>query len=221
MAAQFEAHSDEQLAAESQTGSLVAFEELVYRYERRIYGFVARFCRNPSDACEVTQETFVKAFQAIGQFDKQHDFAAWLFTIARRKCIDHHRVRPKPTVNEEDPPDLADSLDPSEALAGREDRQGLWQLARKVLSETQYQALWLRYVEDLTVAEIAQVLRKTRTHVKVLLFRARNVLGRELAPGSEVRSQRPEARGQKSEVRDRLSEDPPSGLMHHASRVTL
>ena len=56
----------------------------------------------------------------------------------------------------------------------------MWELARRRLPETQFQALWLRYVEDLSVAGIAQALRKTRTHIRVLLFRARAALGREL-----------------------------------------
>ena len=96
MASDFQSFTDEELARQTQAGSLVAFEELVYRYEGRIYGFVANCCRNGTDAREVTQDTFVRAFQAIGQFDLQRGFAPWLFTIARRKCIDHHRAAPAP-----------------------------------------------------------------------------------------------------------------------------
>jgi RNA polymerase sigma-70 factor (ECF subfamily) len=222
MAAEFEAYSDEQLVRESQAGSLPAFEELVYRYERRIYGFVAQFCRNREDASEVTQETFVKAFQALGQFDAGHAFAAWLFTIARRKCIDHHRA--SPPESEGDMPELVDVADPAEILADREDSRSLWQLARRALSETQFDALWLRYVEDLSIAEIAQVFRKTQTYVKVLLFRARSALGRELgaerspksdqSPKSKVQSpkslqelrrQGPGVGGRTSEVRAQKS----------------
>jgi len=57
-------------------------------------------------------------------------------------------------------------------------------LARRCLSAVQFQALWLRYAEDLELAEIARVLGKTRIHVKVLLFRARKTLGNALANGS-------------------------------------
>jgi RNA polymerase sigma-70 factor (ECF subfamily) len=221
MAAKFEAYSDEQLVRESQAGSLPAFEELVYRYERRIYGFVAQFCRNREDASEVTQETFVKAFQALGQFDAGHIFAAWLFTIARRKCIDHHRASPPESA--EDMPEAVDVADPAEILADREDSRSLWQLARRALSQTQFQALWLRYVEDLSIAEIAQVLRKTQTYVKVLLFRARSALGRELrtegiGQRSEVRGRRSEVRGQRSGVGDVRSE---GKSQVHVSRFTF
>ena len=181
MALEFETVSDEGLARRSQAGSLVAFEELVFRYESRIYRFVANSCCNESDVREVTQDTFVRAFQAIAQFDSRRGFAPWLFTIARRKCIDRHRAAPPATG--EPMPDLPDHDDPAELLARREERQNLWQLAGRLLPEAQFQALWLRYAEDMNLAEIAQVLRKTQTHVKVLLFRARRTLGRGLNAG--------------------------------------
>ena len=171
--------SDEELARETQAGLLAAFEELVYRYQQRIYAFVTHCCRNSADAQEVTQDTFVRAFQAIAQFDPRRGFAPWLFTIARRKCVDHHRASP-PAMAAEPMPELPDLVDPSELLARREERENLWQLAHRRLPESQFQALWLRYPEDMSVAGIARVLGKTQTHVKVLLFRARNALGREL-----------------------------------------
>jgi RNA polymerase sigma-70 factor (ECF subfamily) len=178
--------TDQELARQTQAGSLVAFEELVYRYEGRIYGFVANSCGNCADAREVTQDTFVRAFQAIEQFDSQRSFAPWLFTIARRKCLDHYRAARPPA--DEPVPELADHDDPAELLARQEDRQSLWELARRHLPKPQFQALWLKYAEEMNVADIAQVLRKTQTHVKVLLFRARQALGRELkaAQGSGV-----------------------------------
>ena len=181
MAIDFQRCSDEELARQSQAGSLTAFEELVYRYEGRIYGFISNACHNAADAGDVTQDTFVRAFQAIGQFDCGRGFGPWLFTIARRKCIDHHRSAP--SAADEPMPELSDNDDPAELLARQEERQSLWGLARRRLPESQFQALWLRYAEDMSVAGVAQVLRRTQTHVKVLLFRARRVLARELKAG--------------------------------------
>jgi RNA polymerase sigma-70 factor (ECF subfamily) len=79
-------------------------------------------------------------------------------------------------------PDLTDDANPGELLADQEDRELLWQLARRQLTDTQFQALWLRYVEDMEVAQIADALGKSRVHVKVLLFRARQILARHLSP---------------------------------------
>jgi RNA polymerase sigma-70 factor, ECF subfamily len=171
---------DEELARQTQAGSLAAFEQLVYRYEHRVHAFIAQFCRNPTDAREITQDTFVKAFQSIAQFDARRVFAAWLFTIARRKCIDRHRAAPP--VADALIPEASDDIDPAELFARREEGQNLWRLASKRLGENQFQALWLHYAEDMDVAQIAQVMGKTRVHIKVLLFRARQVLGRDLNP---------------------------------------
>src|SRR4030095_939287 len=92
MQAELQTDADEVLACQAQAGSLSAFEELVYRYDARIYRFVRNSCRNESDAQEVTQDTFVSAFRNIGQFDLNRSFATWLFAIARHKGIDRHRA---------------------------------------------------------------------------------------------------------------------------------
>jgi RNA polymerase sigma-70 factor (ECF subfamily) len=181
--ADMQSPSDEDLAEQVQAGSLEAFEQLVSRYEGRIFRFVNGFCRREADAREITQDAFIRAFQAIARFDKRQPFAPWLFTIARRKGIDYYRSAP--LLAEGSPMDEPDFDDPAELLARQEERQDLWRLARLHLPATQYQALWLRYVEDMTVAQIAKVMRKTTIHIKVLLFRARHGLGRELEkPGA-------------------------------------
>jgi RNA polymerase sigma-70 factor (ECF subfamily) len=172
--------SDEELARQTQAGSMASFEELVSRYERRIYAFVTQSCRNGMDAAEITQETFVKAFQAIEQFDSKRSFAAWLFTIARRKCVDHFRtLRP---FSEDNIPEPSNVDDPAEILASQDERQHLWELARRVLPDAQFQVLWLRYVEDMSISEIARVLRRPQAYIKVLLFRARKTLAGKLKP---------------------------------------
>jgi RNA polymerase sigma-70 factor (ECF subfamily) len=168
--------SDEELAKRCQAGSLAAFEELVYRYEGRIYRFVANSCLSEADAREVTQETFIRAFQALAGFDSRRAFAPWLFTIAHRKRIDHHRSAP-PAGYKPIPAELADSDTPAELLSQQEERATLWATARRCLPELQFQTLWLRYTEEMDVSQIARVLKKTKTHVKVLLFRARQTLG--------------------------------------------
>jgi RNA polymerase sigma-70 factor (ECF subfamily) len=171
MTVDLESLSDEELACESQAGSLAAFEELVRRFENRVYAFLYQFCRNQTDARELTQDTFVRAYQALHQFDTRQAFAPWLFTVARRKCIDHFRAR-KP-VSAESAPEEADLDDPAALLAQREEAQNIWSVARRSLPTPQYQALWLKYVEEMNIAEIASALGKTQTHIKVMLLRAR------------------------------------------------
>jgi len=184
--------SDEALALQTQSGSMEAFEELVIRYEKRIYSFVSQSCRNYTEIAEITQETFVKAYQAISQFDPTRAFAPWLFTIARRKCVDHFRalkfippvqhLTSDTQAGNDKTPELSDSNDPAELLALQDERRHLWNIARRILSQSQFDALWLHYVEDMSVAEIATILRRPQTYVKVLLFRARKGLAERLKP---------------------------------------
>jgi RNA polymerase sigma-70 factor (ECF subfamily) len=181
--------SDEELARLTQAGSLEAFETLVSRYEQRIYAFAMQWRGNPTEAREVTQDTFVRAFQAIAQLNCSLSFAPWLFAIARRKCIDSFRSRR--FFDSEPPPDQPDFNDPSELMAREEDRENIWQVARRHLPDTQFQALWLRYVEEMNIPGVARTMGKSQIAVRVLLFRARQALaakfdraGREATAGS-------------------------------------
>ncbi len=70
---------------------------------------------------------------------------------------------------------------PAIRIERRETRDRLWLLAKSVLSEKQHTVLWLRYGEDLEIKEIASVTGLSRTHVKVLLYRSRKVLGEHLS----------------------------------------
>jgi RNA polymerase sigma-70 factor (ECF subfamily) len=153
-------------------------EELVRRYENRIYSFLYQSCGHDTDAREATQDTFVRAFEAIARFDPNRPFASWIFTIARRKGIDCFRAR-IPGGGQAVPEEL-DPEDPAESLARRDEARDLWHRARRLLPDGQFQALWLRYAEDMDIAQVSTVLGKTQTHVKVLLFRARHALAGEL-----------------------------------------
>lgn len=183
--------SDEELARRAQAGSFSAFESLVSRYEGRIFSFAVQACGNQTDAKEVTQDTFVKAFQALDRFDPNRVFGPWIFMIARRTSADCRRYRRR--VANEPPPDLVEETDPSALLARQEEGEDLWLLARRHLSDLQYQALWLRYAEEMDVGQVSEALGKTRIHTKVILFRARQILGEQLR-------RRPSAAGRGKEI---------------------
>lgn len=172
--------TDETLARQALAGEMSAFEELVRRHEARVYGFLVRCLGSEADARDATQETFVAAYRRLGQFDTRQSFACWLFGIARRKWIDLLRAR-RDTVQPESV-EMVDTANPASDLTQEEDRAELWTQARRLLPELQFQALWLRYAEEMPVREIARVLRRTPTHVKVLLFRARTTLADALTP---------------------------------------
>jgi RNA polymerase sigma-70 factor, ECF subfamily len=167
--------SDEELVRQTRAGSLASFEELVYRFEGRLYGFLLRCAGNETDARELTQTTLVTAFRSIHLFNPGNSFRTWLFTIGQRKFIDHCRAR-RPTVELETVPEPSDLEDPSSLLARREACHELWSRIRTLLGPDQFSALWLHYREEMSVKEIAAALRRTQTSVKVLLFRGRQAL---------------------------------------------
>ena len=175
---------DEELARQARAGSFDAFEALVLRYEIRIYRFVLQRCGHETDAREITQDTFVRVFQALGRYDPRHPFASWLFTIARNKAIDHHRR--KPEESSETGPEQVDSEDPAELAARREDASSIWEIARRELSARQFEALWLRYAEEMPLSQVAKIQGMPQTYVKVSLFRARKTLARAWRQRSEV-----------------------------------
>ena len=170
---------------------MAAFEQLVRRYEERIFRFLIQRCGNHEDAQEITQDTFVKAFHAMAGYNPRQVFAPWLFTIARHKCIDRLRSRgrtPDGALPEEAEMNMAD---PAALISKAEEKDEIWRLAKKHLPAGQYEALWLRYVEDMNIEEVSRVLRKTKTHVKILLFRGRKTLARHLdgrTPATAARS---------------------------------
>ena len=85
--------SDEALALRVQEGSVRSFEELLARYEKRIYQFIRYKTANTEAAEDLAQTVFITAYEKIGRYRERHPFAAWLFTIARRKVIDYYRRR--------------------------------------------------------------------------------------------------------------------------------
>ena len=170
---------DEELACRAQAGSSACFEELVRRLEGRLLRFLLHRTQTPQDAEDLVQETFLRGYQRLASYDPSWKITTWLFTIASRLAISHRRKR-RPAALRETASLRAGGEGPLARLVRREQKESLWTTARGVLSENQHMALWLRYAEAMPVKEIARVMGKTKTHVKVLLYRARSALGRRL-----------------------------------------
>ena len=79
---------EDECVARAQRGDVAAFSELVARYQNRIYRFLVRLTRSPDDALELTQETFLNAYQALARWRPEARFTTWLFRIARNQAID-------------------------------------------------------------------------------------------------------------------------------------
>jgi RNA polymerase sigma-70 factor (ECF subfamily) len=155
-------------------GDADAFDQIVRLHHRRVYAYLHQMTRRHHDAEDLTQQTFIKVYHHLKGFDPQRPLINWLLTIARNTALNHFRDSKK---WEEMPYDMASS-DPTPAhqAESRERSTHLWERARALLAPREYELLWLRYAEDLSIEETAKLTGLTQTHVKVLTFRARQAL---------------------------------------------
>ncbi|NIM11542.1 MAG: sigma-70 family RNA polymerase sigma factor [Candidatus Aminicenantes bacterium] len=172
--------TDEELAVEAQAGSRRSFEELVRRYSQRLFYFLRPKMLTHQDTEDIIQETFLKTYRNIRRFNFECKFSTWIYTTATRLVISFYR---KKRPNESTFVSIDTSPDPQEQMIKEEDAKNLWNIAQ-ALRENQFQALWLRYMEDLPLKEIAQVMKKTQIYVRVLLHRARLNLMKQLNPSA-------------------------------------
>jgi RNA polymerase sigma-70 factor (ECF subfamily) len=170
--------TDEELALEAQAGSRRCFEELVRRYSRRLFYYLRPKMLTEQDTEDIIQETFLKTYRSICRFNFQCKFSTWIYTTATRLVISFYR---KKRPNGSTFLSIDTSPDPQEQMIKEEDAENLWTIAR-ALRQNQFQVLWLRYMEDLSLPEIAQVMKKTQIYVRVLLHRARLNLVKQLNP---------------------------------------
>ena len=169
--------SDEKLALKAAAGSRVSFEELIHRYSPRLFFFLRHKAATDQDIEDLIQETFLKAFRNIDRFEPERKFSTWLYTIAVRSAISHHRTKKATwshTVS------IFPLADPQEVLIQKEESRNIWNLARR-LKPIEYEALWLHYGEDMSVKNVAKVIKKTQISVRVLLHRARLKLAKMLS----------------------------------------
>lgn len=170
-------------------GEPEAYDVLVRRYQRQVYSFVYRMTGNVTDAEDLLQETFIRAYAALPSFRQNASFLTWLYKIASNLSIDLMRSRrSKPTDYLEDEieagrePSCADrSLDPQE-YATREAVSEAVHEAIMALPERYRRVVLLRHVAEMSIDEIAELLQMPTGTVKTHLFRAREILRRRLRP---------------------------------------
>lgn len=172
---------DQTLARQAQKGCMDSFEELLRRHQVPLLHFLKRFS-NESDAEDILQETFMRAYRNLHRYRPRWMFSTWLFTIARRLAVNSRKRQNASsggTVSIESPQvetPVDGSPEPGRALAVAENKQKLWDIAASVLTEEQHTAVWLYYVEDMPVKDIATVLGRFVPATKMMLHRARRKL---------------------------------------------
>jgi RNA polymerase sigma-70 factor (ECF subfamily) len=180
--------SDERLVTEAQSGVSESFDELVRRYQHRVYAIAYRMVYNREDALDICQETFIRAYGSLPKYRPSGSFRQWLFTIATNLSIDHlRRVRRRPSQAVEDQmldlealsASLLSTDGPAREVYAREIGAAI-RLAVDGLSDKQKTVFVMRYYEGLSLKEISEIIDCTLGSVKVHLFRATRKLRNEL-----------------------------------------
>ena len=172
--------TDSQLVAQAQEGDLPAFEELVKKYQREIYGLAYRLVQDAEEAKDLAQQAFLQAFVHIRSFRQQAQFRTWLFRIAINQCYSYLKSKKKFG----DPVDCEEFVmvgedSPEEELVAQDRRQRLYAaLAR--LPAKQRAVITLKLEQGLSYEEISRVLGGTTGAARVNYCQALKTLKKYL-----------------------------------------
>ncbi|MEO1617523.1 MAG: sigma-70 family RNA polymerase sigma factor [Planctomycetota bacterium] len=159
-----------------------SFDVLFTHFHPRLVRFLSKRLEGTSvDAEDVAQEAMIKAWRKREQYNPKYQFSTWVYTIAQRTASDHLRKsRPVSSLA------ALEQLEQTAANVKRDTQQHtdeIWSTAANLLPENQYEALWLRYGEEMTIKEVSKSLSKSTVATRVLLHRARTSLQRHLSTG--------------------------------------
>lgn len=189
--------TDEELVAAYLKGKKDAFEEIVRRYEDRLYRLSFRMLGNHHDALDAVQEILLKLMAALPKFQGRSRFGTWLYRLAANTCLDIRRKRGRTSaesleatlehspsvslfINEERPAENPD------IYVEQQYRENLIRAALDQLPESQRRLLVLRDLEDLSNSQVAEILGVEVGALKARLHRARQALKRILDAGVKV-----------------------------------
>jgi len=155
-----------------------AFGHLIDRYQRVLYNVSLRMVGNREDAKDITQTVFLKAYQAMGTFDRRHKFFSWIYRIMINETLNHlsKRKRTEPL----DETFRSDEAGPDEDCSRNRLRDSI-QTALLELSTDYRQVIVLRHYAELSYEEMSEVLHVPEKTVKSRLHTARQLLG-EILP---------------------------------------
>ncbi len=181
---------DEFLVKRFQSGDLRAFDELVLKYQKRIYDLAYSFTHHVDDALDLSQEIFLRAFKALKNFKGNSAFYTWLYRIAKNACIDYTRKRKRYKDVAWDDNILSNkqnlyggvSNDMPDRYAEQRELEREISKAIEQLPPRQKQVFILRHYEGLALKEIAERLKLRIGSVKAHLFNATRTLRKLLTP---------------------------------------
>lgn len=179
---------ESRIVKRAQKGDRLAFAELVELYKDKLYNLGYRMMGNPTEAEDVAQETFLRAYANLSTYNASHKFSTWIYRIATNLCIDRMRKKKADfsldaeldNGGEEGGSTLygriaAPDRSPEEDVVRLETQEEV-QRAIEALPENYRSAVILKYLHDLSLQEIADILEVPVTTVKTRIHRGREAL---------------------------------------------
>lgn len=180
MAAALDTWADVELIESARGGNALAFAVLYDRYADRVFRHISYRLGGRADCEDLTQQTFLKAWQAIGRYRiTEVPFVAWLLTIAHNAVISYFRADRSHQPLDDDLPKLDESAD-TVALVERQEQRERVRRAVALLKPEFQQVVAMRYLEELDYPDIARQMGKKEGTVRVTLHRALQELRRQL-----------------------------------------
>jgi RNA polymerase sigma-70 factor (ECF subfamily) len=180
---------DRELAKLAAKGREMAFRELLSRYERPVFSLVYRMVRDRTLAEDLSQEAFIRAFNAIESYKSRYKFSSWIFKIANNHTIDYLRKRKLETVSIDGSPHARTSEEEAQTrlvVESHEEAPDKYVESRELggqieeaigqLRPEYRTAVLLRHVEGYTYEEISEIMELPLGTVKTYLHRARGEL---------------------------------------------
>jgi RNA polymerase sigma-70 factor, ECF subfamily len=158
----------------SSHGDMKAFEQLILRHQSPVWRTACRYIRNTEEARDITQKVFIKLFEISSRYEERASFKTFLYHIVNTTCLDYIRKK-RPFILEEVPELCDNSPIPTDMIAASEKETAVKNALEK-LPQRQRTAVVLRYDAELSVREIAQILKTTEKAVERLLAHARSAL---------------------------------------------
>ncbi len=186
-----ESVTDKQLVERVQHGDKKAFDLLVLKYQQRIINLVSRFVYSPSDAQDIAQEAFIKAYRALPNFRGESAFYTWMYRIAVNTAKNHLAVKSRRPLESAQDIDDVEQIEGDNTLRHQETPEHL--LLRDEIQETILKsiealpedlkaAITLREVEGLSYEDISSAMDCPIGTVRSRIFRAREAIDKELKP---------------------------------------
>jgi len=182
---------DAELVKRVQAGDKAAFDILVQKYQHKVVNLIGRFVSDQAECYDITQDAFIKAYRAIGNFRGDSQFYTWLYRIAANTAKNYlaSRARKSPsyTVDVDDAEHfegesgLKEYANPENLLLTEEIKKTVF-AAIESLPDDLKSAISLREIEGLSYEEIAEVMDCPIGTVRSRIFRARDVIDKELRP---------------------------------------